>query len=220
MSSVAAPSATPTMGERLERLRGILETARTARVAFDTAWATALRELDPDDFELEVLEDTRAAWQRAYDGASATTRDRAAGALVDILAAHDDGERLGRPMPYTAGARRAAQAVMTCRKARRLSFRVPEYLIEMAERAADRHGRPRAREMRVAIELHLHRALLLDCRDRAPALLEMVGHDEDAFAAFTERVEAHTAALEQLAYPKLTTVDPEPPIRGDELGGP
>lgn len=90
---------------------------------------------------------------------------------------------------------------------RQLSLRVPEYLIEMVEGAAERHGRPRATEMRIAIELHVHRALLLDCRDRAPALLEMVDGDEDAFARFAQQVEGDTAALEQLAYRKPTTVD-------------
>jgi len=90
---------------------------------------------------------------------------------------------------------------------KRLVVRIPEHLETMLAGAADRHGRGVAAETRTALELHCHRALQLDCRERSPALLATLDGDEDAFTAFAAQVEQDTAALEVLAYRKPSIVD-------------
>ena len=90
---------------------------------------------------------------------------------------------------------------------KRVAIRIPTYLDTMLAGAAERHGRNPSAEARVALELHAHRALLLDVRDRSPAIMEMLEGDEDAFTKFAEQVEADTAALEVLAYRKQPIVD-------------
>jgi hypothetical protein len=77
-------------------LRDALAEARASGLPFDDVWPALAREfLDPD-----VREETRPAWERAYERMPPTEGDRAAARLAALV----DGVEVAPATPQTSGA--------------------------------------------------------------------------------------------------------------------
>jgi hypothetical protein len=71
----------------LGRFGQALADARERGEPFEPAWRLGLRTVRPDAYTRFILEETREAWQRAYDREPPTQAERAAGELFDVLEA-------------------------------------------------------------------------------------------------------------------------------------